>query len=435
MAARPIFSSRLTTILTLIGVAVGLGNVWRFPYMMGKYGGSAFLLIYLLFTFLIAVPALMGEISLGRSTRQGPVGAFRKAFGKRNGSAVGTVLLVTILVASSYYAVVIANVIYATFFSLCVGFSPDVIDRYSKGLAYGTLQYSIAVIVIALCLFVIHRGLIKGIEWVSKIFVPFFLIVILFLIYHSLQLDGAVNHIMEFLKPDFSLIKPIHVFAALGQAVYSLSLGGTFMVIYGSYLSEESSIPHIALWTALGDVGAALLTSIFIVPIVLVFQIDMTSGPTLIFSTLPYLFGQMPAGQLVGTLFLLALSLVAFLSLVAALDVAFSCISEMKWIQLSKSKTLFLIAIIEFGLAYPSAMDSNLIEILDLVFGSGMQVLGCGLALVALTWGLGQVATNLQLHNTAKKRGTQLLFLWMKWLIPFVLLTILIGYIYSSTNG
>ena len=123
MSNRPVFSNRLLTIVTMIGVSIGLGNVWRFPYMMGEYGGSAFLFVYLLFTVLFAIPAVMAEWSLGRSTRQGPVGAFSTMWGKKPGLIIGGMLLTTIFIAESYYIYVIANVGFSTFFRLqCKGF-------------------------------------------------------------------------------------------------------------------------------------------------------------------------------------------------------------------------------------------------------------------------------------------------------------------------
>jgi len=435
MSARPLFSSRLTTILTMIGVAVGLGNVWRFPYMMGKYGGSAFLIVYLIFTFLFALPALIGEITLGRATRLGPIGAFRKALGPSRGGIIGYVLMTTILVASSYYTVVIANVIYVAYFSIAHGFAADHLDQYNQGLGDGHLQYLISAGVVLSAVYVIYRGLKNGIERVSKIFVPFFLVVIVYLIYRTLLLDGAWDYLRSFLRPDFRLLTPVNIFAALGQAVYSLSLGGTFMVVYGSYLEKQTSIVGVARWTAVGDIGAALLTSLFIVPAVLVYQLDMTSGPQLIFSTLPRLFGEMTSGQLIGSLFLTALASVAFLSLVAAIDVAYTCVREIGTVSLDKKKILMAIGMVELILIYPSAMDVDLIGLLDMIFGSGMQLIGSGLAVMAVTWGLGKALTLEQISDGANNRGYGFFYNWMKWAIPLILLLVLIGYIYSTISG
>ena len=415
----------------MIGVAVGLGNVWRFPYMMGKYGGSAFLFCYLAFSILFAFPALMAEIGLGRQSRQGPYGAFKQAFGTKAGKFIGILLLITILIASSYYVAVIANVVYSSFFSLSQGFSAESFPAYQAGLNNGVLQYSIVIGILAISLLVIFKGLKKGIEWVSKLFVPFFLVVILYLIFSAFSLEGAKAQFLAFLRPDFAALKPAQVFAALGQSFYSLSLGGTFMLIYGSYLKDDAPIPRIAFFTGLGDVGAALLTSLFIVPTILVFSLDMTAGPQLIFNTLPHLFEQMPGGQLVGSLFLIALSMVAFLSLVGAFEVLAGSVGDLKLPWLTRNRFILIIGILEALLALPSTLYPNLIGVLDLIFGSGMQVLGSGLAVIGLTWGLGRLISLKQIFLT-ERPWHRFFYFWLRWIIPLVLLSVLLGYIYDS---
>ena len=432
MIKRPVFSSQVATILTLIGVAVGLGNVWRFPYMMGKYGGSAFLIIYLLFTLLFAMPALMAEIGLGRAIKQGPIGSFKAAFGNKAGTIIGYMLMATICIAASYYAIVIANVLFSSVFSAIYGFQgTENMAKYNKHLGIGWLQYGIALVCVFGSLLIIHRGLKKGIEYISKLFVPFFLLTIIYLIINAFSLEGALEKVQVFLQPDFSALEATHVFAALGQAFYSLSLGGTFMLIYGSYLPETEKIPKIALFTSIGDVGAALLASLFIVPTILVFGLDMTAGPTLIFSTMPHLFAQMPGGQLIGTLFLLALGMVALLSLIASYEVLASGMEDITALKWSKNQKIIAIGILQAILAFPSAFDNNLIGLLDLIFGSGMQLLGSGLAACGLAWGLGKVVTTQQIFGNESGRLKGFYHFWISWVIPILLLIVLIGYIYN----
>lgn len=431
MTNRPTFSSYFVTLLTMIGVAVGLGNVWRFPYMMGKYGGSAFLFVYLVFTLLFAVPALMGEIALGKAGRKGIIGSFQQALGTTWGRRIGFILLVNILIASSYYVVVIANVIYSAFFAAIKGFSDSTIPIYVDQLNNGWLQYGIALTTIFGSLIIIYRGLKSGIESISKIFVPFFLVVIVYLIFSAFSLDGAQQHFIHFLKPDFKALKAGHIFAALGQAFYSLSLGGTFMVMYGSYIKDNENLPRLALFTSIGDVSAALLAALFIVPTILVFGLDMTSGPQLIFSTLPHLFSVMPGGQLIGALFLISLAMVAILSLIGALDVIAGALQDVLSSRWSRARIIGLIGLLEIVLILPSAIYPNIIGTLDIIFGSGMQVIGSGLALIALSWGFGKVASLKHIFGKNIPRWQHLYYFWIKWLIPGVLLLVLIGYIYS----
>lgn len=430
MASQAKFSSRLVATIAMIGVAVGLGNVWRFPYMMGKYGGSAFLFIYLIFTLVFAIPALMAEFGLGRATSNGPLGAFPKAFGKSIGRLVGVLLFFSLLMATSYYVIVIGNLLHASYFSIVYSFNENTISSYSNQLENGWLQYTMAVGCIVFSLFVVGKGLKKGIELVSKIFVPFFLITILYLIFSAFSIPGAFDQLIAFLQPDFSALEAQHIFAALGQSFYSLSLGGTFMLTYGSYLKKEERLVKVAGYTAFGDLSAALLTALFIVPTILVFGLDMTSGPQLIFKTLPRLFEQMPAGHFVGSVFLFALTTIAILSLVSAYEVMINGWVSKEGLNWTKRRALISLGLIEIIICIPTAHFPQLIGWLDLIFGSGMQVLGSGLAVLALCWGLGKSVTLKQLQLSPQL--SNFFFFWLKYVIPAVLFVILLGYIINT---
>lgn len=427
---RQLFSSRLATVLTMIGVAVGLGNVWRFPYMMGSYGGSAFLLVYLAIVALFALPALTAEWALGRATRRGPIGALSAAFGSRTGKGLGALLLISLLIANSYYLVVIANVFYSAGFALFQGFSEANLSAYQAGLENGILQATVGSTIIICACVVLGFGLRRGIERVSILFVPVFGIVVLYLIVNSLLLPGAVGKLRDFLNPDFQSLTRTSIFAAMGQAFFSLSLGGTFFVAYGSFLREEEKILPSGAWTALGDVGAALLAALFIVPATLVLGLDLQAGPQLIFVTLPSLFQQIPAGHLSAPLFFLAVGMVAFLSSMAALQVILGgLVNNFAW---SRGKALVVLGTMEALLMIPTAFHPEFIATLDLIFGSGMQVLGSGIALVALTFGLGRLILLRQLFTRTEGTWPSLYFLWLRWVVPVALAAVLVLYIMDN---
>lgn len=432
MSERQTFSTRFTTVLTMVGVAVGLGNVWRFPYMMGEYGGSAFLVVYLVFAGLVALPALTAEWTLGRETRKGPIGALAAVWGTRWGKIIGGTLVFTMVVSTSYYIVVIGNIAFAASFSIVAGFSDDTLDDFGILFGDGWLQYAFAVSVLIAAMYVLHRGINKGIEAVSRMFVPAFTLVILYLVVNALFLPGAMEKFADFLKPDFSVLEAEHIFAALGQAFFSLGLAGTIMVIYGSYMKSGENIPRLAAFTALGDVGAAFLASLFIVPTILVFGLDLSQGPTLVFSTLPNLFSIMPGGRILGSAFLLVLALIAFLSAIGALEAIVGSISEMLDIESSRTKVIVAFLFIEGLVMLPSALDPGIVGTLDLVFGSGMQVLGSLIAIVTVAWGLGIAKTKLQLFAGGAASWHDLYFLSLKWIVPGVMLLVLVGYIVSN---
>ncbi len=431
MNTREIFSTRVATILTMIGVAVGLGNVWRFPYMMGQYGGSAFLIVYLLFVLIFAIPAVTAEWSLGRYTRHGPIGAMEKAFGPI-GKWVGYMLVLTVLIANSYYVVIVGNVAFSAFFAISTGFTPASIPLYEAELGNGVLQAVVALFVIGVALWVVHHGIGKGVERVSKLFVPLFGVMIITLIVMALRLPGATAALREFLAPDFSQLTPTSVFAALGQAFFSLSLGGTFYLIYGSYLRDDENLPKTAIATGIGDAGAALLASLFIVPTVLALGLNMQAGPSLIFETLPRMFSAIPAGRIIGTAFLVGLWMMAFLSTVAAFQVIVAALTDS--FKLSLTKASLIVGGVEAILMLPSAMHPDIIGTLDLIFGSGMQMLGSGLTIVALFWGCDKAVAASQIFGGKTDGIHRLYLLWLRWVVPATLGVMLVLYIADSSG-
>ena len=426
------YTSRLTTLLTMVGVAVGLGNVWRFPYMMGSYGGSAFLAVYLIFTLLFAFPALMAEMTLGRMSGKGTIDAFRLVFGQQYGLFTGIFLLIVITISGSYYAVVVSNVLFTAGYSAVLLFDSGNHDTYTSLLSNYWLQYGLTITLIFSCLYVIQKGLIKGIEWLSRIIMPFFVAALLYMIIYALFLPEASERFVSFLRPDFSKLGANEIFAALGQAFFSVGLGGTFVVVYAGYLRRDEHIPRMAILTCFGDVGASLLVSLFLVPSILVFGLDMTAGPRLIFETFPLLFSSMPGGRMVGTLFLITLSLVAFLSLIAAYQVPYVSVRNEKP-EFDAKKLLLAIGSIQSLLALPSSIFPSLIGMLDLIFGSGMQILGSVFCVIGITWGLRKGSSEREMFLGKNDISTRRLgFFWIKWVIPTALLIVLAGYIIES---
>lgn len=429
------FSGRLGAWLSLVGVAVGLGNVWRFPYMMGAHGGSAFLLLYVGLTLFFAIPMLSAELALGRETRAGILDTYRAALGARFGAAVALVLVLSLLVADSYYMVVIGNILYTTVFGARHGFSGAALARYHDGLSAGHVQYLYAAVVLLSGIYVLSRGVNRGIERASRWFVPAFGVLVLYLVGYTLNLPGAGTRVVAFLEPDFGAIGVRDVFAALGQACFSLGLGGTFMVVYATFLPDEANLPRTAVATALGDLLAALFAALFLVPTILYFGLDMGGGPGLLFDTLPKLFSVMPAGRILGSLFLAALCLMAFLSAVAGLEVCASGFSDLTRGRLGRTGALGLVAVLELCLMWPSAHDPSLIGPLDLVFGSGMQILGALLAVTALAWGLGGDVVFRQIFSGRRAHFERGALFWLRWVVPVILCGILGLYVWASRVG
>lgn len=416
------FSSRWISLLSLCGVAIGLGNVWRFPYMMGQSGGSAFLAIYLCFVVLLAVPALAGEWALGRSTGGGTVGAFRAAMGPRWGSAISSVLVLSITIATSYYVVVVAQVAFTASYALYPGFNGEADQSYGALLNDPGVSFGASMLTLVAALWVLARGLRRGIEMVSRVFVPIFGLSALVLAGLSLMQPGALGYLRSFLQPDFGAMATQDVFAALGQACYSVGIGGTFMLTYGRFLRADTRLVPAAMSTAFLDTGAALLATLILVPTILIHGLNLASGPGLIFEVIPELLGRLPGAGVLGPVFLGSLWLMAFLSAIAGLEVSSTGLREL-FPKIRLRRRLQGMASFQGLVILACCLRPRLIGSLDMIFGSGMQILGCALALLGLAWCLRSEQVLEQLGGALAAR---LLLGWLRWIVPPVLLAVLV---------
>lgn len=425
---REIFSSRFGLLMTMIGVAVGLGNVWRFPYMVGKFGGASFVVIYILAVVLLGIPTLMAEWALGRHTRLGPFGAFAHA-GLPMGRYVGWFFFFVVTVATGYYSNAIGWVLYhgigealdlvevsldtSAILPPAEGFSP-------KSLA---LQLACTALVLASCAVVLVRGLRGGIERASKLIMPTLLGIVMLLVVRTLTLPGAWEGVRWYLlKVDLSQLDGGVVLAALGQAFFSLSLGGTFMVVYGSYLAREEELGRNAAWTAGGDLIAGLLAGLAIIPAVIALGMEPGSGPGLIFSTLPKVFDQIPFGDFFGLLFFVALFGAAYLSAVGALQVLVAGITDNT--SMSRTAAVWSMTAIVFVLSVPPMINMRIFVPWDLTFGSGMQTLGALFAVITVGWCIDRREVLRQLQPEGPSRSTVWLYHWLRFAVPSAILLV-----------
>lgn len=426
------FSGRWGVAFSLLGVAVGLGNVWRFPYMMGLYGGGAFLVIYLLVVTAFGVPALIAELALGRSTRQGPLSAFGTA-GLPGGNAIGAVLFFGVGMAMSYYLVVVGWIF--AYLVIAAGNLAGALDGFSSSTFAGLqenwpLQVLCAFLVAAGSAEVVGRGVRGGIERASSFFVPIFAVLMVLLAIRSLTLPGAGEGIRYLLNPDWSQLDRRALLAATGQAFFSLGLGGTFFVIYGSYLGDGESLPRRALGTAAGDVAASLLAAFAVMPAVFATGLSPESGPPLLFEVLPEACLNMPGGLIFAVLFFAGLGCVAFLSGVAAVEVLVGSITD-RW-GLSRRGTSWAVCMALVVVGLPATQSLDYLFRSDQIWGSTMQPLGSVIAVAALGWGLSRRQTIAQLAAADGEvpRWVGLWYGWLRWVVPIgVLVALASGWI------
>jgi len=332
------WSSRSGFLLATIGGAIGLGNLWRFPYVAGDNGGGGFVLIYLGFVFLLGVPLMAGEMLLGRRGHRSPVTSIvrliRTEKANKGWQAIGWISLLVPFIGLSYYAVVAAWALDYLYLAVIDGFagfdgatSQEAFVSRAGQSAYQVLLHGLF---IALAVWVVARGINRGIERASRILLPALFAVILVLVGYgivSADFGAAVSFLF---KPDFSAIDGESVLIALGQALFSLGIGVGLMITYGSYMPSRYSLRHSATIICIGDTFAAVLAGLAIFPIVFASGLDAAEGPGLIFVSLPIAFGSMPGGHIIGTLFFILLLFAAYTSALGMLEPIVAWLEE-KW--------------------------------------------------------------------------------------------------------
>ena len=355
-ANRGEFGSRLGFILAAAGSAVGLGNIWKFPFEVGRGGGAAFVVMYLIFCFLLCFPVMVAEIAIGRKTNRNPVGAFT-ALGFKKWSIVGKLGLISGVLILSFYNVV-AGWAFGYFFEMVQGnfaigqnFGGFVSDFVRVGL-YG-------VVFMGVTAFIVSGGIQHGIERAAKILMPSLLTIIFFLVVYSFTLPNAMKGLEFYLVPDFSKINGEVIYSALGQAFFSLSLGMGALITYGSYVSEKENVIHSAAMITLTDVGIAFVAGLMIFPFVFYQGIEPSGGAGLIFATLPGVFETLGPvlGIVIGSLFFLLLSFAALTSTVSLLEVPVCYIVDEH--NIPRKKAVWMIAGFIFVIGIPSLLANG----------------------------------------------------------------------------
>lgn len=438
MTQRETFGTRLGLLMTMIGLAVGLGNVWRFPYMVGQFGGAAFILLYLVIAAVVAVPALMGEWSLGRHTRQGTLGAYTHV-GVPGGLWVGRLLCLIVWFALAYYTNAIGWVVYhalaealtpfgrpidgAAILPPDSGFSPTAM----------ALQVTFTALILLAEATVILRGVRGGIEKISMIVTPILFVTLLIVIVRSVTLPGAGEGIAWLLTFDPSEITPTVAIAALGQVVFSVGLGGTLMVVYGSYLGADANIRADATWTVIGDTGAGLLAGLAIFPAVFALGLEPDSGPGLLFATLPQIFAQLPAGWIFGLLFFGGLAGAALLSGIAAYEVLVAGFTDtLGW---SRRRATWTVYGVSLALALPPMINLRIFVPWDLTFGSGGQTFGALIAVLTVGWVMSRATLLEQIAGDDPSPADRALVRWLRWVVPSAVIAAAVWWLLTDVLG
>lgn len=349
------FSSKVGFVLACIGAAIGLGNIWMFPYRLGQYGGAAFLIPYFIFVFGLGTIGLMTEFSFGRRFKGGSSTGLSKILkdkGIKFNRFISLIPAIGLMGVFMFYNIVIGWIIKYFGMSITGNISKVDIPNYFNSFAGTSSSIFFNFIAIAITLGIVYLGVTKGIEKINKIIMPALFIIFILLAIRSLTLPNAMEGVKYLLTPDFSyLLKPETWVMALGQAFFTVSLNGCGMVVYGSYIDKDFDIPKSAFSTAVLDTSAALLVSFVIMPAVFSFGLDPQAGPPLLFITMPTIFKSMPGGHILSVIFFLSILFAAISSSINMLEGPVEALMEKT--KITRKKASILVALIGFILSIP----------------------------------------------------------------------------------
>ena len=347
------FATSAGFILAAVGSAVGMGNIWLFPYRVGQYGGGAFLVPYFIFVALFSYVGLSGEFALGRLTGTGASGSFDyvlKTRGKKGGSLIGVLPLLGVLGIAIGYSVVVGWVLKYTAGAITGSVLAGDAQTYFSAMAvdFGSVPWHLAAVVLTAG--VLMLGVKDGIEKISKFMMPAFFILFVIIAVRVAFLPGSGEGYRYLLTPDWSYLLNFETWVmAMGQAFFSLSINGAGMLIYGSYMKKSEDIVHHSVMTAVLDTIAALLAGFAIIPAVFAFGIAPNSGPPLMFVTLPQVFQNMPMGQLFAVLFFVSVFFAGITSLINMMEACSEALSTQ--LKLPRRGAVAIIAAVVFGVS------------------------------------------------------------------------------------
>jgi NSS family neurotransmitter:Na+ symporter len=431
------WKSTLGFVLAGAGSAIGLGNIWRFPYVAGTNGGAAFVVLYLACVLLICLPYLFAELALGRATSRNPVGAIQAVGGSPPWRWVGGLGVLTGVCILSYYSVIAG---WAVGYVFKAALAPHM--THTAFAASAPLGVSLLAVFLVLTVLVVLGGVEHGIERWSRILMPMLVVLMLLVIVRGLTLPGAMAGVEFLLRPDFSKVTGAVVLAAMGQAFFSLSLGMGTMITYGSYLPKTSNLRTAGASVALFDTGIALLAGFMIFPALFALGKDPASGPTLIFEVLPDLFREMPLGGLISVVFFLLLTIAALTSTVSLLEVPVSyLVDERGW---SRKRAVWSTGLLAFAFGFPAALsqganewlsgltlhgNTSFLFVMDFIWGNLSLAIGAMLLsiFVGWVWGSAKAAAEIQMGSRMGRLGVRTWGFFVRWVCPIVILLVLLN--------
>lgn len=428
------FSGRFGVLVAMAGSAIGLGNLWRFPYMVGTNGGAAFIFVYILFVFLLSLPILFSEFIVGRRSQTNAFGAIRILAPGSHWKWVGVLSIITPMIIVSYYSVIGGWSIEYFFKSCTFGFTEYVTNEELDNMFNAFISSRWAPLFghtafLALTAFVVMGGVKSGIERFGKVMMPILFVVVVLIAVRAMTLPGAVDGIRYLFKPDFSKIDAGVCASALGQSFYSLSLGCGTMITYASYVKKTENIVSSGVSIAVFDLLFALIACCAIMPAVFAFGLSPQEGPSLVFKTLPFIFSKMPLGGIVAILFFFSLLVAALTSSISMFEVGVAYfVEEKKLSRLLSCVVVFLITWIigvfcslSFGpLSSLKILGNTIFDFFDKLSANWLMTLGSLFIVLFVGWKLSPSDIRDELTNGGQIASNNRLFPVILFFIRFI---------------
>ena len=429
------FTGSFGFILACVGSAVGLGNIWMFPYRLGQYGGAAFLIPYLFFIVLFGLVGLSAEFAIGRRSGTGTLGSYKYCWensGKgKLGSILGWIPLLGSLGIAIGYSVIIGWVFRSVFGSLTGTLLTTEASEYFGQMTgdFGNVGWHTAVVVITAIILLVNA--VKGIEKVNKVLMPIFFILFAILAVRVFFLNGAVEGYKFLFVPKWEyLLKAETWIMAMGQAFFSLSITGSGMIVYGSYLGKNADIPKTSIRTAAFDTLAAILAALAIMPAVFAFGIEPDRGPSLMFLTIPNIFKQMPLGRLFAVIFFLSVLFAGITSLMNMFEAVIE--SWQNRFQLKRKTAVLLCAIITLGVGLLIEGESRVGTWMDVVT-IVIVPFGAVLGAISIYYILGYKKIREEMETGRKKPLPAWFGVTARYIyVPLTIIVLILGFIYKG---
>lgn len=428
---RESFSGRFAVVAAVAGSAIGLGNVWRFPYVAGENGGGAFLLVYLVFVIAIGIPVMTSEFIIGRSAQKNPYGAFKALAPGKPWYLIGLMGVAAAFMILAFYTTVAGWTLEYFFQSLTGSFSGKsdselsaMFDEFTKNSVRPLIWFLIFMIFTAL---IILSGVKKGIEKYTTVLMPLLFVLLIILCIRSLTLEGAKAGLSFLFKPDISKITPKVILEALGQSFFSLSIGMGTLITYGSYIRKDEKLSSSALMVAIADTSVAIIAGIAIFPAVFALDGSPSSGSGLVFIVLPGIFQKMPFGEIFATMFFILLAVAALTSTISVLEVIVAyLVEELKMTRKKATiaatlsvSVLGILTVLSLGnLSNIKILGKNIFGLLEYLTSNIMLPLGGLFIVLFIGWFFSPALTKKELTNEGTIKSSYLPF--FRFIVKFI---------------